>query len=79
MVFIGGGPVSSEYARAVKIARETKEREKRLERSDRRERNEGPENSYTVKVLVFQTSTRLECFQWSRHRSNFFVAVPWPS
>ena len=32
MVFIGGGPVSSEYARAVKIERETKEREKRLER-----------------------------------------------
>ena len=65
--------LSSEYARAVKIERETKERERRLER------NEGPETSYTVKVLVFQTSTRLECFQLSRHRSNFFVAVPWPS
>ena len=70
--------LSSEYARAVKIQRETKG-EKRLERRDRRERDKGPENSCTVKVLVFQTSTRLKCFQLSRHRSDFFVAVPWPS
>ena len=43
--------LSSEYARAVKIERETKEREKRLERRDRRERNEGPENAVLSRYL----------------------------
>ena len=52
----------SDYARAFKIERETKERERRLERRDRQETGKGPENSCTVKVLVFQTSTRLEWF-----------------
>ena len=69
----------SEYARAVKIERETKEREKRLERRDRRERNEGPENSYTVKVLVFQTSLDSSVFNCPGTVPTFFVAVPWPS
>ena len=43
--------LSSEYARAVKIERETKERERRLERRDRRERNEGPENAVLSRYL----------------------------
>ena len=76
MVFIGGGPVSSEYARAVKIERETREREKRLERRDRRERNEGPENSYTVKVLVFQTSLDSNVFNCPGTVQTFLLPSP---
>ena len=76
MVFIGGGPVSSEYARAVKIERETREREKRLERRDRRERNEGPENSYTVKVLVLQTSLDSNVFNCPGTVPTFLLPSP---
>ena len=59
--------LSSEYARAVKIERETKEREKRLERRDRRERNEGPENAVLSRYLF----SRL-------HSTRMFSTVPAP-
>ena len=56
--------LSSEYARAVKIERETKERERRLERRDRRERNKGPENPVLSRYLFSRLRLDSSVFNW---------------